>query len=371
MIHQYAHAVVMELGPGLPPEWAEAFAVWSVLKLTGASYTGLIDHLDSRLERSAEGLLSGDLELAAGNALWFAFLDEAYGPLAVRLTLQELSLGAPSSAALHRAMNRSAGVSLSDAFREFHTWCLLTGERSHGMHFPFAAGLQSPRFATAADYLPVLSVQANPSIAPMGSAQILLRPGRSGDGLTVRFEGEFPVRWEADLLLFRTDRTLYRLPIVLDAEGRGELTVPNQSLEEAVLMIRNLDAEDGVPGRYTWTAHREQGFPYELESLNASGAVDGQSGVLVTWETETEQHLIGFNILRSGIPGAAGEKINPIWMPAIGDRSTAASYQFLDSTARPGMTYHYRIEGITMEGLGSRSEAVSVTLQTPPAAEAD
>jgi hypothetical protein len=54
-------------------------------------------------------------------------------------------------------------------------------------------------------------------------------------------------------------------------------------------------------------------------------------------------------------------RVNPVWVPAVGDASTAITYQFLDATAESGVAYVYWIEGITIEGLPSPSESVPIT----------
>ena len=121
------------------------------------------------LGRLSEGLLAPDLALAAGNAAWFAFVHDAYGPTAVRLTVQELAAGPGDGAgALDRALRRAAGVGLEPAFREFQVWSALVGRRDDGRHFSFAARIDGPRDSATAEGLPALSVQSDPPVAPLG-----------------------------------------------------------------------------------------------------------------------------------------------------------------------------------------------------------
>ena len=80
----------------------------------------------------------------------------------------------------------------------------------------------------------------------------------------------------------------------------------------------------------------------------------------VSQETIGERGVLGFNVMRSR-PGDPSEvKVNPVWIPAIGDPAGTAAYSFLDTGARRGIAYEYRIEAVTPEGLVSRSEVVAV-----------
>ena len=355
-IHQYAHAVAAASGDRMPREWGEALATWAVMELDGLDgVTAAL--ISARLERLGSGLLTDDLELAAGNAVWFAFLKEAYGPFAVSVTVQELASGGSSAAALDRALGRVSDDDLAAAFREFHLWSVLVGSRADPYHFPFAARLASPLWVSTTEGLPALSVQADPAIAAWGATQIRLVPGRTDGGLGIRFEGEFHASWEVDVLLVDDGGTIRRLALGLTPEGWGEATVPLQDVEEALLLVRSVASEDGASHRYTYAAHRESGYPLEIGSLRAhdqDGAVD------LSWDTLTERALIGFNVLRSREGGGAETVVNPVWIPAVGDRDETTSYQFVDRGTEPGVSYVYRIQAITADGFTSVSEPLVV-----------
>lgn len=104
-----------------------------------------------------------------------------------------------------------------------------------------------------------------------------------------------------------------------------------------------------------------RGFPFELASIEARAA-DGGGGIAVSWETASEQPMVGFNLLRTPARGGRTVRVNPVWVPAIGDPGGSASYRFLDADARPGVPYVYRVEAVTFEGLTSLSEGVSAEL---------
>ena len=357
-IRQYAHAVTRSLGAGLGAGWAEALAQWAVLTIDGGPDDVTASLVSNRLEHLDAGLFAENSTLAAGNAIWLSFLSESYGFVAVRLTIEELARDSADAAALDRALQRATEDDLPAAFREFHLWSILTGRRADAYHFPFAAELSAPRFASANQGLPALSVQADPAVATWGAAQVLIRPEATDGGLRVRFEGDFAATWEADLVVVTRDGTLRRLSIEL-SDGRGEIAVPLDSVREALLLVRSLDSDDGLARHYTYAAHRERGYPFEIVSVDAVTNGVGP-GVVISWETLSEQELIGFNVLRAREAGGQTVTVNNLWVPALGNENDATGYFFLDPTAKAGVAYRYRIQGITSQGMTSTSRPVSV-----------
>jgi hypothetical protein len=354
--HQYAHAVAAIAG--LDPAWGEAFAAWTALALDGAADDRTLGTLGRRLAAAGSGLVVDDLDLANGNAAWFAFLQEAYGSSAVKLAVEELGRGGSDQSALDRALRRATGETLDHALRDYQVWSLLVGPRDDSRHFSFASKLPAPSFASTAESFPSLSVQSDPEVGPMGSATTLLRPGDHIGGITIRFEGDFIAHWAADVLLLRADGSMHRLPIKLDADDAGEITVPLQEVGEVLLLVRNLDPEGRPARRYTWGAQLEPGYPVELAALKAEPS--GDVGVLVSWDTSGERGLLGFNVLRSVGEDGHATRVNPVWIPAIGGTGASAAYSFLDAGSEKGVAYRYRIEAVTPEGLTSRSDAVAV-----------
>jgi len=355
--HQYAHAVA--LAAGLDPSWGEAFASWTALNLEGSPDDRALSSLASRLASQSEGLVVDDLELASGNAAWFSFLNESYGPTAVKLVVEELGRGGSDQAALDRALRRATGDTVEAALRDYQLWAVLVGPRDDGKHFSFAARLPAPVFAETAEALPALSVQADPEVGPMGQAAVLLRPDELTGGLTIRFEGDVAARWAADLLLIANDGAMHRVTLALDADDAGELSVPLQGVREALLLVRNLDAEGRPARRYSWAAHFEPGFPAEFGPVHAEAA-GSDGGALVSWETSSEQGLLGFNILRERGDRGEAQRVNPVWIPTLGEANGPASYSFFDATATSGVAYRYRVEAVTLEGLKSLSEPAAL-----------
>lgn len=357
--HQYAHAVA--LSSGLDPAWGEAFANWTSLTVEGSPDDRTLAVFTGKLAAAGAGLASSEPDLTGGNALWLAFLHESYGPTAVKLAVEELGRADSHLDALDRALRRGTGDTIETALREYQVWSLLVGPRDDGKHFSFASKLPAPSFASEASALPALSVQADPEVAPMGSAAVLLRPGAQAGGLTLRFEGDVTARWGADLLLVREDGALHRVPLVLEADDAGELSVPLQDVREAVLLVRNLDLEGRAARPYSWAAQFAPGFPAEFGALRVERAGE-RGGAVVSWETSLESGLLGFNVLRARSDAGEATRVNPVWIPTVGETGGSASYSFLDADAEPGVSYRYRIEAVTLEGLTSRSEPVSLTV---------
>ena len=193
-------------------------------------------------------------------------------------------------------------------------------------------------------------------VAPLGAASVRLTPGEVGGGLAVRFEGEGGASWEADLLVGFADGRRHLVPLALDDDGRGEATLPLAGTNEVLLLVRNLSRAGEPARRYTWSAHRERGYPFELASFEVTLGPSGTRHV--TWETSGERDLVGFDVVRTRLGTRETVRINPVWIPSLGDLEETAGYAFDDPTADPEASYVYRIEGITSTGLVSTSEAV-------------
>ena len=355
--HQTAHAVAEALAPAIPAAWQEALATWATLTVDPGDDRALA-LLATRHARLDAGLEATTLDVAAGNALWWAFLHEAYGPTTLRLAMDELTKGGPSPAAFDRALRRSAGSGFAEALREFHVWTVLTGGRDDRRHFALAARLPSPALAQRVEGLPAVSILGEPALGPAGLAQFGLRVSETNGGILVRFEGEAEARLAADLLLVGTDGSLRRVPIAMDPSGRGEAALPLQGTSEILLLARNLEGDDTTPRRFSWFATADPAYPWEPGAVVAEALPDG--GVQVRWETASEAAVLGFNVLRRREGDAEALRVNPVWVPAVGDRGTPAQYAFVDTSALPGLGYEYRVEAVTPLGLSATSDPAAV-----------
>ena len=109
---------------------------------------------------------------------------------------------------------------------------------------------------------------------------------------------------------------------------------------------------------FTFAADRKKQYPFVLDSLRAVPVEGPGGGVLVSWETVAEQELIGFDVIRDSDDGAPSIAVNPVLIPAMGDEVHSTTYHFLDRSAGEGV--RYRIQGITINGLASRSDPAPV-----------
>ncbi|NIM60094.1 MAG: hypothetical protein GTN89_08955 [Acidobacteria bacterium] len=357
--HQYAHAVVQSLSEDFSPTWGEAFAVWTTMRALRLERAGEYAALDERLQDMHKSLTSNDSTHAVGNAAWLTFLESRWGVAAVRTTVEELARGGDTAAALERGVRRVSPSRLRQAYADFQLWSLFTGERDDSRHLRGASRLATPRFTSTASGLPALSIRRDPGIEPWGGSRILLfEGGGETGGLQIGFEGDFSARWESDLVLTSQAGAIHRVPLTL-RDGRVETTVPLDGLAEAVLLVRRIDADDPTPRGYSYSAHREKGYPFELAETSVE-SID-ELGLLVQWETTHEHRLIGFNVLRTRASGGPRVQVNPVWIPALGAAGRGVGYRFLDTEAEPGVRYEYTIQAVTELGLTSHSGGLSGT----------
>jgi len=353
IIRQVAKSAVALAGPHASGGWAGAFADWVVAEIDSMPQSDALERASERLANLQQGLFTSDPNSTAGQWIWFAFLDQAYGSNAVSVSVQELAGDSDQVAALDRAVTRTTGERLSQVFREFHLWSFLTGDRADRHHFDFAAALAPAEFASGSEGLPALSVQTDAPMALWSATQVRLVPDAmdaTDGGLGVRFEGEFDSEWEADLLVIDLEGQMRRMAVELE-DGAGSAVVPLDSIAEAILMIRRLGG-DGESRRYTYAAHREAAYPW---LLSATQTRRQERGATIEWETGSEQELIGFNVLRSRLGGSVEGPVNPVWIPALGEEGEPTLYEFLDRDALPGVAYRYRVEAITSDGWTTRS----------------
>jgi len=355
--HQYAHGVAQSLSANFPAMWGEALAVWTTMRALHQDRAAEYSSIDARLHAMYEGLVSDDPAHATGNAVWLMFLESRWGVSAVRTTVEELARGGDVAAALERGVRRVSTLRLRQAYADFQLWSLFTGERDDAMHLRGANRLETPRFTSVAAGLPALSIRRDPAVAPWGGSRIRLFEGTGETGgLQVDFEGDFSAQWEADLVLTSQAGAIHRVPLAL-RDGRVEITVPLDGLAEAVLLVRRIDADDRTPRGYSYSVHREKGYPFELAETSVEPI--GDSGLLVQWETTHETRLIGFNVLRARADGGPRVQVNPVWIPALGAADHGVGYRFLDAEAAPGVRYVYTIQAITEVGLTSHSGAIA------------
>lgn len=75
------------------------------------------------------------------------------------------------------------------------------------------------------------------------------------------------------------------------------------------------------------------------------------AGVVLKWITESEVDNAGFYIYRSETRDGSFKVVNPHLIEGAGTSSERNSYTWKDTTAKPGVTYYYRIEDVSHAGV--------------------
>ena len=349
--HQLAHAILAGYAPGAPVWWTEATASWLEGAVAG-SYAHYLDKMQAALEHAADGLASDDPRVCQGHLLWPAYIATLPGRETLVRQIWEHLQQQGETLDLWRATDdtlRTHGLTLEDAFADYSIWLLQSGPRSDGWHFAAADRLAGVPMTGSYDVYPVAQIQNSPRLSPMGAAFIRFTADRNEGGLRLRFEGDLPGAFQAQLLL--TPRAagapLVRAPLVIDERGRGSIAIPWASFSEAVLVVGNVARSDAGAG-YSFVARTEPTFPFELVSLRAEPQGDE---VAVTWETQSENGMFGWILYRTESPREVPRRLNQFVIPAIGDGDGPVSYQYVDGGIIRGRSYSYKLVGITQDGL--------------------
>jgi hypothetical protein len=103
-------------------------------------------------------------------------------------------------------------------------------------------------------------------------------------------------------------------------------------------------------------------FPCFLALFFAGFAASGCAApVRVEWSTETEMNTAGFNLYRGeSADGPFDVKVNEQLVAPSADPMTGGKYQYVDKTARPGITYYYRLEEVERNGGTNNFGPISV-----------
>ncbi|MEK7989383.1 MAG: LamG domain-containing protein [Thiotrichaceae bacterium] len=130
-----------------------------------------------------------------------------------------------------------------------------------------------------------------------------------------------------------------------------------ENANEPVDQIPDPD-DDNTRSRKTRSAlqcNEIQASVAEMLSSLAVGNPDNQT-IVLSWHTDTEINITGFNIWRTTQKDADNQLINPVKLneELIGSKVTEevgdAQYNYVDSSAHTGTTYYYVIESVDTEG---------------------
>ena len=98
----------------------------------------------------------------------------------------------------------------------------------------------------------------------------------------------------------------------------------------------------GTPGY-----RRGRPLPVELSQFSARHIEDE---IVINWTTESELNNAGFNIYRSTSRTGNFRLINTKLIKGAGTTAEKSTYQLIDTTAKPNVSYYYRIEDIDFGG---------------------
>jgi hypothetical protein len=171
--------------------------------------------------------------------------------------------------------------------------------------------------------------------------------------------------------------TLLLISIDTDCDGNVDPDATRFTDAAGICVYSEALTPDYEAGDDMWT------FPLPIRITDADGAktlmlypdptavelasfqAEAQGGnVLVSWETATELDNLGFNVYRSRSAGGERVRLNE-WLIVSQNpgSTTGSSYQFVDRSAEPGTIYHYWLEDIDLDGMGTMNGPAAV--ETP------
>jgi hypothetical protein len=364
--HMLAHVVQMRESVRESAWWDEASATWMESSLTGDAV---------RIARRfgspgpARGLDDDLLGLTIEAFLWPHYLVRSTGSDAslIRKMWEEMAAvpGNNTFEAIDRVARRILGSSLQEEIRVFNVWNLFLGQADDGRHYAFGSLLPTPQGDAIFDNFPARGASLPGPLLPLGSALVRLLGDGSQGGLRIRFSGDEPGAWDLSALVYsaREPGQVRHVQIEMDPSGHGYIAIPWRSLAVIDLLIQNLSAPASSPADYAFTIEYDPAVPYDLLSFTAD---DSGRGAVLSWSTESEERMAGWNILRGTGPLGPFSRINQFLLPGAGRTDQSMSYVFVDSSVEPGRKYYYYLEGVTFEGFTESSHPAGVRLGRVP-----
>jgi len=368
--HMVAHVILMRESVRESPWWHEATATWLENRLRHDAPVVASSFGTPAGAARARGLSDDALQLSAEAFLWPHYLTQSAGadtPLLRRLWEEMAAVpGNNTLEAMDRVLRRTAGSSLAEEIRVFNIWNIFLGQADDGHHYPFASLMPTPQGDATYETFPTRGTSLSGPVPPLGSALVRMLGDGSQGGLRVRFFGAEPGEWDVSLLVYSAGRSgeVRHVAMEIDGSGRGFVPVPWKGLAAIDLMIQNLAAPAMAPADYYFTIDYDPAVPYDLMALNAE---DAGGRAMLTWSTESEERLAGWNVWRGPGPLGPFSRINRYLVPGAGQPDTPMSYFFVDSSVEPGRKYYYYLEGVTLEGFTETSHPTGVRLARPPA----
>ena len=89
-------------------------------------------------------------------------------------------------------------------------------------------------------------------------------------------------------------------------------------------------------------------LPVQLSSFRAERT---EQGALIQWTTASELENAGFNVLRCETKTGTFRVVTPRTLQGAGTTSERSTYQYVDTTAKAGVAYYYRLEEVSFAGV--------------------
>jgi len=87
----------------------------------------------------------------------------------------------------------------------------------------------------------------------------------------------------------------------------------------------------------------------------------GGSELTITWKTESELDIIGFNLLRSESEAGPFVQINDELIPPADDPNVGGEHSYIDRDVVKGTTYYYKLVTIDRQGIATKSDSIAIT----------
>jgi len=92
----------------------------------------------------------------------------------------------------------------------------------------------------------------------------------------------------------------------------------------------------------------DSSLPVQMSLFTAE--TSKETGVVISWHTESEVNTTGFDIYRSETDKSSYQKINPAMIPGQGNSSSGYDYSYADRNVRDGVVYWYKVIEIATDG---------------------
>ena len=103
-------------------------------------------------------------------------------------------------------------------------------------------------------------------------------------------------------------------------------------------------------------------IPTSVDLARFEANPDGAS-IRVEWETVSEVDNLGFNLYRAETPDGPRSQLNGSLIPSqVPGSPVGAAYEFVDESARPGITYYYWLEDVDVYGAATYHGPVNAEL---------